>query len=119
MISPPDQPFNGCMPEDAANADWLKTPSEMALSAGIPNTPKAVMKYLREQGLQDSPLYRRLKADPNFEAKLRDRFISKPRDFRICDGAAGMPPPKSGAPDEPQGTAAGDLGNGGGGDAAG
>jgi len=61
------------MPEDAANADWLKTPSEVALSAGIPNTPKAVMKYLREQGLQDSPLHRRMLVDPNFEQKRSSR----------------------------------------------
>ena len=71
---PSAAPLNVAMPEDERNADWLKTPSEVALSAGVPNTPEAVMGYLERQGLQESPLYRRLKAEPNFERNRLSRM---------------------------------------------
>jgi hypothetical protein len=62
------------MQESADQADWLKVPSEVAISVGHPEWgPLDVMKYLEEQGLTDTLLYRRLQADPNFEQKLRTK----------------------------------------------
>ena len=48
-------------------ADWLKTPSELEVSTGKPDAKK----QLEDAGLTDTPLYRKLKADPDFEKKLR------------------------------------------------
>ncbi len=54
-------------------ADWLKVPSDVIASLNDPKvkTPRDVMRYLEEQGQTDTLLYRRLKADPDFEAKIR------------------------------------------------
>lgn len=49
-------------------ADWLKTPSELEISTGKPNAKK----QLEEAGLKDTPLYRKLKRDPDFEKKIRE-----------------------------------------------
>lgn len=64
--------------ETDANADWLKTPSEYAISAGHPEwSPKQVMADMEAKGQTDCYLYKRLKEDPNFERKIR-RQQAKP-----------------------------------------
>jgi len=50
-------------------ADWLKTPSEMAVVWGV-SIEEAKRRILAGP---DVPLKRRLQADPNFEEKLKKR----------------------------------------------
>ena len=71
MAKSPRQP--GGIVETADLGDWLKVPSDLIASLGDPavQTPMDVMRYLERQGLTGTLLYRRLKADPDFEAKLR------------------------------------------------
>lgn len=60
--------------ESDATSDWLKTPSEYAISEGHPEWgPKQVMADMEAKGLTDLYLYKRLQEDPNFERKIRRR----------------------------------------------
>ncbi len=62
--------------ETVESADWLKTPSELLISAGLPEdtTTEQLMAWMRERGMDQTPLYKKLEENPNFEDELMGRM---------------------------------------------
>lgn len=58
--------------ETVEMGDWLKIPSELRISAGLPasTTSEELMAWMRENGMAETPLYRKMLVNPNFEEEL-------------------------------------------------
>jgi hypothetical protein len=68
------------MRESADQGDWLKVPSDVAISLGHPEWgPLDVKAYLEREKLTDTLLYRRLEEDPYFEEKIKARQEERER----------------------------------------